>query len=204
MSKMTKLLNKTQEVRDAAYSINAKDVEGVHTNSQQEDTYQPKQNHLENSPQLSQFSLGLMILVLLVAIASLVVSYRAVVEMNSSKAAALSLLDQIDVQNQRIQELKDNVLSKSVKESINIQELSSQILQMSSNLEKRQFSAKKEHSEVQRLVGEYGSLVETTEEVRTTNRLLLQKFISLNQEVQTLQEKMPFITAQVSQFNIAE
>ncbi len=186
MSKMTKLLQKAQEQRDIE-NHNLKDSIESETSN---DTM------ALNKQWVSNLSFSLTILVLCVAVASLFVSFKAVSEMKTGRMATLNLLDQIEKQSKTIEKLDGSLLSVKSVENSNWAKLNEQVEIMSDALVKNQLDFKKKQMEVSRLVKEYSDLVESTEEIRATNRVLLEKFVNINQEIAEIKDSRTFTTAQ--------
>jgi len=199
MSKMVKLLKKAENFKHDSFSSNIKSDETAknfneappgaipdvmkQSFEQNVDGDQYSLNGQEEIPYSGhRISLALMTLVVMVALASLFVSSQALRELRKSRAAALMMMEKINSQKNTLKGLALSVKEIKGTDLVKIESIHKQLSHLTENQSMKD-------NELVNLIIDQNIMEVVVQDLKITDRLLLNKFITLNENVQEISRK---------------
>lgn len=195
MSKMIKLMNKmsnqkmTDRYQEKLSKPSTNKIES-HQEPEATELHRPQEPHIhpinvQQGPSKLFYTatIGLISMVLLVASMSLIMSVHVIQKINLSQTLLMELAKQSEPQAEKLAFLTKAVETIKETDKKEMKEILSLVNQVGNNVTDQ-------NKDIAQLVKEQRLVKSATEELKTADRLLLNKFISLNDEVNELKKQL--------------
>lgn len=189
MSKMIRLLKKANQARETQnnmFGVNAEPIDNGY------EAINNASNSSDQSLAAYKLTVILMVFVVFVAVASLYVSFKAIVQLQKSQEVSAQLISGLELRDFKINTLEHALLGVQTKSNEKLTSLNAEVERLSSVVKQKEISSQEAEEKLQELYGKYQAIKDSNEDMRATNRLILQKYINLNQEVKELQIEKAF------------